>query len=88
MQLATLMNVTALPRMGVNAAKVLIGDFPSIVSNLQSIQNEAMKTQHATAAVHFNRSCTMLPVNPSAVNYCSESDEGTCCVDAEVGGSV
>ncbi|PMD22630.1 hypothetical protein NA56DRAFT_718646 [Hyaloscypha hepaticicola] len=46
MQLATLMKITALSRTGVNAAK--------------SIQNEAMTTQHATAAVNFNRSCTML----------------------------
>jgi len=55
------MKVSALPKTGVNAGTVLMGNFPSIVSNLQSIQNGAMTTQDATAAVNFNRCCTVLP---------------------------
>jgi len=60
-QLATLMKVSPLPKSGVNAATVLMGNFPSIVSNLNSIQSGAMTTQDATAAVNFNRCCTVLP---------------------------
>jgi hypothetical protein len=59
-QLATLMKVAALPKASVNAGTVLMGNFPSIVSNLQSIQNGAMSTRDATAAVNFNRCCTVL----------------------------
>jgi len=40
--------------------KYLMGNFPSIVSNLKGIQNEAMTNQDASAAVNFNRSCAML----------------------------
>ncbi|KAE9375794.1 hypothetical protein N431DRAFT_502641 [Stipitochalara longipes BDJ] len=60
-QLVTLMKVAALPKPGINAGTVLMGNFPSIISNLQSIQNGAMTTQDATAAVNFNRCCTVLP---------------------------
>lgn len=60
-QLATLMKTTALPAMGVNAGKVLMGNFPSIVSNLNSVMQGVMSTNDATAAVNFNRCCTVLP---------------------------
>jgi hypothetical protein len=38
-----------------------MGNFPSIVSNLQSVQSGDMTTQDTTAAVNFNRCCTVLP---------------------------
>jgi hypothetical protein len=60
-QLATLMKVKGLSADGTNAGKVLMGNFPSIVSNLNSIQSGAMTTQDGTAAVNFNRCCTVLP---------------------------
>lgn len=60
-QLATLMKVKGLSTAGTNSAKVLMGNFPSIVSNLQSVQSGVMNTQDATAAVNFNRCCTVLP---------------------------
>jgi hypothetical protein len=61
LRLTTLMTVAALPKTGANAGTVLMGNFPSIVSNLQSIRNGDMTTQDATAAVNFNRCCTVLP---------------------------
>ena len=60
-QLATLMKVTNLSKAGTNSAQVLMGNFPSIVSNLNSVQKGVMTTQDATAAVNFNRCCTVLP---------------------------
>ncbi|RDW92254.1 hypothetical protein BP5796_01648 [Coleophoma crateriformis] len=60
-QLSTLMKVKGLSTKGTNSAKVLMGNFPSIVSNLQSVQSGVMNTQDATAAVNFNRCCTVLP---------------------------
>lgn len=60
-QLGTLMKVKGLSTTGVNAGKVLMGNFPSIVSNLQGVQTGSMSTQMATAAVNFNRCCTVLP---------------------------
>jgi hypothetical protein len=60
-QLATLMKVKGLSADGVNAGKVLMGNFPSIVSNLNSVQSGVMTTQDATAAVNFNRCCAVLP---------------------------
>jgi hypothetical protein len=60
-QLATLMKVTGLPLAGKNAGTVLMGNFGSIVSNLNSVQTGAMSTNDATVAVNFNRCCTVLP---------------------------
>jgi hypothetical protein len=60
-QLATLMKTTGLSKQGSNAAKILMGNFPSIVSNLNNVQTGAMSTDDATAAVNFNRCCTVLP---------------------------
>jgi hypothetical protein len=60
-QLATLMKTTGLSKEGVNAGKVLMGNFPSIVSNLNNVQTGTMSTNDATAAVNFNRCCTVLP---------------------------
>lgn len=60
-QLATLMKTPALSKQGLDAGKVLMGNFPSIVSNLNSVQTESMSTNDATAAVNFNRCCTVLP---------------------------
>jgi hypothetical protein len=60
-QLATLMKTTQLSTSGVNAGKILMGNFPSIVSNLNSVQQGVMTTNNATAAVNFNRCCTVLP---------------------------
>lgn len=60
-QLATLMKVPAISKAGINAGRVLMGNFPSIVSNLNSVQSGVMTTQDATAAVNFNRCCTVLP---------------------------
>jgi hypothetical protein len=37
LRLATLMKIAALPKAGVNADSVLMGNFPSIVNNLNSI---------------------------------------------------
>lgn len=56
-QLATLMKTSGMSTTGVNAAKVVMGNFGSIVSNLNSIQSGVMSTQDATAAVNFNRCC-------------------------------
>ena len=55
LQLAALMTVAALPKTGVDAGTFLMGNFPNIVSNLQSIQNGDMITQDATPAANFNR---------------------------------
>lgn len=60
-QLATLMKVPSMSNMGLNAGKVLMGNFGSIISNLNSVQSGVMSTQDATAAVNFNRCCTVLP---------------------------
>ncbi|KUJ13233.1 uncharacterized protein LY89DRAFT_622012 [Mollisia scopiformis] len=60
-QLATMMKVAGLSTSGVNAGKILMGNFGSIVSNLDSVQSGAMSTNDATAAVNFNRCCTVLP---------------------------
>jgi hypothetical protein len=60
-QLATLMKVPAMSKTGINAGKVLMANFGSIISNLNSIQSGVMSTQDATAAVNFNRCCTVLP---------------------------
>lgn len=56
-----MMKVTGLSTSGVNAGKILAGNFPSIVSNLGDVQNGTMATNDATAAVNFNRCCTVLP---------------------------
>ena len=55
------MKVRGLSAAGVNSGMILVGNFPSIVSNLNSVQTGAMSTQDATAAVNFNRCCTVLP---------------------------
>lgn len=60
-QLATMMKVTGLSTSGVNAGKILMGNFPSIVSNLNAVSAGSMSTNDATAAVNFNRCCTVLP---------------------------
>lgn len=60
-QLATLMKTPALSKMGVNAGKVLMGNFGSIVSNLNMVNAGQMSSQDATMAVNFNRCCTVLP---------------------------
>jgi hypothetical protein len=60
-QLATMMKVTGLSTSGVNAGKILMGNFPSIVNNLANVQAGSMATNDATAAVNFNRCCTVLP---------------------------
>lgn len=60
-QLATLMKTTGLSTSGVNSGKILMGNFPSIVSNLNQVQAGSMSTNDATMAVNFNRCCTVLP---------------------------
>ncbi|CCD44543.1 hypothetical protein ACHAO1_001672 [Botrytis cinerea] len=60
-QLATLMKTPNLSPDGIKSAKVLMANFPSIVSNLQNVQTGVMTTQDATMAVNFNRCCTVLP---------------------------
>lgn len=60
-QLATLMKTTGLSKEGVNSAAVLMGNFPSIVSNLNSVQKGVMTTADGTAAINFMRCCTVLP---------------------------
>ncbi|KAF7933700.1 uncharacterized protein EAE98_003409 [Botrytis deweyae] len=60
-QLATLMKTPNLSPDGIKSAKVLMANFPSIVSNLQNVYTGVMTTQDATMAVNFNRCCTVLP---------------------------
>ncbi|KAM3075207.1 hypothetical protein ACMFMF_005885 [Clarireedia jacksonii] len=60
-QLATLMKTPQLSKAGINSGKVLMGNFPSIVSNLQMVQAGVMTTQDATMAINYNRCCTVLP---------------------------
>ncbi|PQE32993.1 hypothetical protein CJF32_00001477 [Rutstroemia sp. NJR-2017a WRK4] len=60
-QLATLMKTPQLSKAGLNSGKVLMGNFPSIVSNLQMVQAGVMTTQDATMAINYNRCCTVLP---------------------------
>ncbi|CAD6444375.1 8f58518c-5c24-4bd8-995a-8c3fd196d446 [Sclerotinia trifoliorum] len=60
-QLATLMKTPNLSPAGIKSAKVLMANFPSIVSNLQNVYTGVMTTQDATMAVNFNRCCTVLP---------------------------
>ncbi|KAF7954347.1 hypothetical protein EAE96_005472 [Botrytis aclada] len=60
-QLATLMKTPNLSPDGIKSAKVLMANFPSIVSNLQNVQTGVMTTEDATMAVNFNRCCTVLP---------------------------
>ncbi|KAF7870484.1 hypothetical protein EAF04_004228 [Stromatinia cepivora] len=60
-QLATLMKTPNLSLAGIKSAKVLMANFPSIVSNLQNVYTGVMTTQDATMAVNFNRCCTVLP---------------------------
>jgi hypothetical protein len=55
------MKTPVLSKQGADAGKVLMGNFPSIVSNLQSVSTGSMSTNDATAAVNFNRCCTVLP---------------------------
>ncbi|KAB8294897.1 hypothetical protein EYC80_006856 [Monilinia laxa] len=60
-QLATLMKTPNLSAAGIKSAKVLMANFPSIVSNLQNVKTGVMTTEDATMAVNFNRCCTVLP---------------------------
>ncbi|KAG4033555.1 hypothetical protein MFRU_004g00620 [Monilinia fructicola] len=60
-QLATLMKTPNLSPAGIKSAKVLMANFPSIVSNLQNVKTGVMTTDDATMAVNFNRCCTVLP---------------------------
>ncbi|ESZ89493.1 hypothetical protein SBOR_10121 [Sclerotinia borealis F-4128] len=60
-QLGTLMKTPNLSAAGIKSAKVLMGNFPSIVSNLQNVKAGVMSTPDATMAVNFNRCCTVLP---------------------------
>ncbi|QSZ36551.1 hypothetical protein DSL72_006431 [Monilinia vaccinii-corymbosi] len=60
-QLGTLMKVPKLSPAGVQAGKILMANFPPIVSNLEMVKTGGMTTEAATMAVNFNRCCTVLP---------------------------
>lgn len=88
-QLATLMKVPAMSKAGVDAGKILMGNFGSIVSNLNSIQAGVMTTNDATAAVNFNRCCTVLPAIgalwTAASNATKIASMGTPNLEAQCG---